>query len=220
MKTLNLILSLGLAGAAVMTAGCGSGLSGGNSNNSSTTTYTQIERLARPAVNEGLVLSDANLNAFNSIPPSLDLQSSIPAVAAVLTEATAVLTIVTTLTGPNPPAGGVGDPTAGEVAGQFLPDVMRISVDNADLTIAASASRTANEIAGEVGYVGCLSTTAGTPLLCGGRKIRDDVIDITLSYIVVGASGVSIPYPVTDDVGYDAGHGTLLGAFPFLARPM
>ena len=87
---------------------------------------TQIERLARPAINEGLVLSNSNLNAFNSIPPSLDLRSDISAVNAVLTEAAAVLTVVNNL-GTN---AGLMPPAVNVVVSQFLPDVMRISVDD------------------------------------------------------------------------------------------
>lgn len=210
-----------LALLALLTTGCGAGLSGGSSGNSSMmTTYTQIERLGRPAINEGLVLSNDNLNAFNSIPPSLDLASSVPAVAAVLTEATAVLNIVTNLDGSA--TGGLTDPTAGEVAGQFLPDVTRISVANGDIAgISANADRTSNSTLGETAYIGCLSTTPGAPLLCGGRKIRDDVVDITLTYIAVGADGLgAIPFPVIDQVGYAGSTRTALrNDFPFLAAP-
>ena len=39
---------------------------------SSDPSYVQIERLGRPAINEGLVITNDYLNAFNSISPSQD----------------------------------------------------------------------------------------------------------------------------------------------------
>ena len=67
---------------------------GNSSSNSTNISYVQLERLGRPAINEGLVLSNKNLNAFNSITPASDLNSSNAAVAAVLAEASAVLGVV------------------------------------------------------------------------------------------------------------------------------
>ena len=168
-----------------------SGSSGGSgkksNNNSASSSYTQVERLARPAVNEALVLSNDNLNSFNSIPPSSDLDSSNPAVAAVLNEAVAVLTVVRNL-GLN---AGLTPPETKDVAAQFLPDMLRISIDDSHYgalhELNPNDSRTGDSAQNEVGYTSCVSLTAGAPLLCGGRKIRDDVIDITLSYIAGGA---------------------------------
>src|SRR5262249_2372001 len=121
---------------------CGSGLPGGGT----TTTYTQIERLARPAVNEGLIITNSNLNLFNAVGPSVDLTT---APSGVVTEALGTLTAVANLgiqvfnaltagnllTDANFAQGGT---TAADVALihglQFLPDVMRISVADADTT--------------------------------------------------------------------------------------
>jgi hypothetical protein len=75
-----------------------------------TSNFVQVERLARPAINEGLIFTNDFLNAFNSIPPSADLSD---AAAPVRDEA--VMTLV---------AVGNGDPAATATA--FLPDVMRI----------------------------------------------------------------------------------------------
>lgn len=192
---------------------------------------TQVERLARPAINEGLVLSNSNLNAFNSIPPSLDLRSDISAVNAVLTEAAAVLTVVNSL-GTN---AGLTPPAVGDVVSQFLPDVMRISVDDTHYgalhALNANSDRTSNSRQNEVAYTACVSLTSGAPLLCGGRKIRDDVIDITLSYLAGGASfaapeagtPANVPtYAVSDAISYSTTHtasAPLLASFPFLAAP-
>jgi hypothetical protein len=74
--------------------------------------YTQVERLGRPAVNEGLILTPAFLNAFNSIPPSVDLT---PAAAPVRAEARNSLKAL-----------GNTDQRADSLLAAFLPDVMRI----------------------------------------------------------------------------------------------
>lgn len=72
----------------------------------------QVERLARPAINEGLVITNDFLNAFNQIPPSADLS---PAAAPVREEALRTLTAF---------SGSQARATA--LADAFLPDVMRI----------------------------------------------------------------------------------------------
>jgi Domain of unknown function (DUF4331) len=74
--------------------------------------YNQVERLARPAVNEGLIVTNGFLNAFNSIPPSQDLSA-----AAAPVRAEAIKTLL---------ALGNSDARATALAGAFLPDVMRI----------------------------------------------------------------------------------------------
>ena len=223
-----------IAGMLTVFASCG--ISGTDATSPATTSYVQIERLARPAVNEGLVLSNANLNAFNSIPPSLDLSGTIPAVAAVQGEAVAVINVVRAL---GTVAGGT-PPATNDVVSQFLPDVTRISVNDTDFTsnpvtgnpLTANVDRTSNSRQGEVAYTACVSLTPGAPLLCGGRKIRDDVIDITLTYIALGAAtaipggtsaGSVVSYAVTDQVGYTTAHpagNPLLSTFPFLALPL
>ncbi|MEG4286474.1 DUF4331 domain-containing protein [Microcoleus sp. A006_D1] len=78
--------------------------------------FKQFERLARPLINEGLVVTPAFLEAFNNIPPRLDLSA---AAAPVRQEAVATLNAVDLLDGRDNV-----DPNA--IAGAFLPDVMRI----------------------------------------------------------------------------------------------
>lgn len=78
--------------------------------------FKQFERLARPVINEGLVVSPAFLEAFNNISPRLDLSA---AAAPVRQEAVATLNAVDLLDGRDNV-----DPNA--IAGAFLPDVMRI----------------------------------------------------------------------------------------------
>ena len=74
--------------------------------------FQQVERLARPAINEGLIFTNDFLNAFNSIPPSADLSS---AAAPVGAEAKQTLIAL-----------GNDDARANALLGAFLPDVMRI----------------------------------------------------------------------------------------------
>jgi hypothetical protein len=74
--------------------------------------FTQFERLGRPAVNEGLIVTNDFLNAFNQIPPSADLSD---AAAPVRAEALRTLKAL-----------GNNDAQAAALAGAFLPDVMRI----------------------------------------------------------------------------------------------
>jgi Domain of unknown function (DUF4331) len=74
--------------------------------------YTQVERLGRPGINEGLVITNDFLNAFNSIPPTADLSD---AAAPVRAEAKSVLLAL-----------GNDNQRANSLLGAFLPDVMRI----------------------------------------------------------------------------------------------
>jgi hypothetical protein len=146
------------------------------------TTPVQIERLARPVVNEGLVISNVFLNTFNSIPPSQDLPTftGTPAFAA---EVTAVLDAVDSLDGDD-------DVDPNDVVNAFLPDVMRIDTSlnvpypDDDPTLAT--------------YVAAYSFGAlpvGTVVRpIAGRKLEDDVVDITLSVLAGG--------PVSDNVDY------------------
>lgn len=159
----------------------------------------QIERLARPAINEGLIISNDNLNAFNMIPPSQDLSEG---AAAVRAEAGAVIDAADMIDGKD-------DTTVEQVATAFLPDVMRI-----DTTVDIAPGKTAYnaDVSGDKG------------MLTGGRKIEDDVMDITLSFLVAAdATGES----VKDNVSYPDVHLMLYGQtqrngaakFPFLAKP-
>jgi len=175
-----------------------------NSSISTATEYVQVERLARPAINEGLVITNDYLNAFNSIPPDQDLSD---AAAPVRAEAITVLTVLNRL--------GTGlhlhPPTPLDVAAGFLPDVMRIDVSR-DLTSTATAYNSCVDL---------IDGITGQASLCGGRKIKDDVMDITLSYLIAGDP--SDARPVRDGVDYSGAkgwHHALLADFPFLATPV
>jgi hypothetical protein len=79
--------------------------------------YQQVERLARPAINEGLITSNNLLNTFNSVPPTVDLS---PAAAPIGNEAVRTLKAL-----------GNSDERTKALLGAFLPDVMRIDTTGA-----------------------------------------------------------------------------------------
>jgi len=190
--------------------------------------YKQIERLARPAINEGLIITNDFLNAFNSIAPTLDLST---AAATVVAEAAGVLTAVHNY-GRN---AGLPAPEVADVAAGFLPDVMRIDTSK-------------NINVGQWAYNGDFTIVNGTSagaMLTGGRKIEDDVMDITLSYLIAGnpACGPGQACAIKEGTSYaggttcsNAGQGTNIAnpghkclfsqtsrngsaSFPFLASP-
>jgi hypothetical protein len=171
------------------------------------TVYHQVEHLARPGINEALLISEGFLAGYNATAPSF---AGVPAATLnqVVGEAKTVLEAVylgscllngalglTPATGVKPagitchavgPALWTEDTLAGvtltaasvaaaqayadKVFGQFEPDVMRID------TSAPS------------GYLTLCGDANSTPLLCGGRNLNDDVIDVTYNYLINGAA--------------------------------
>jgi hypothetical protein len=109
------------------------------------------------------------------------------------------------------------------VVSGFLPDVMRIDTSSAAAVGTPAYNSALAVIPGVVGGL-----TDG-PILTGGRKIEDDVVDITLSYLVIGdpSGGVSDGVSYAGTAGNTAqGHKLLNGqaspggaaSFPFLAQ--
>lgn len=210
------LLSMGLVAAAIFATGCGE-----DTNEviqtSTGAQYKQIEQLARPGVNEGLLYTNSYLNTYNSVGPDFvaaalaDPNSTQGQAAGPLfTEAKGVLKLLGDLNaadsaGPGFPAG-----VDGKVAA-FLPDVMRI-----DSTLDVAVADTA--------YSARLNSK-GSPV--AGRKLTDDVIDITLTVLSDGAVQTDfVPYYPEDAPGNPGvGHHRLnnqaanFGAatFPFLA---
>lgn len=155
--------------------------------------YTQVERLARPGINEGLILTNDFLNALNSVGPDFEaaaLAGQKPAADVakpIVAEAKRTLLAL-----------GNSDARANALLGAFLPDVMRI------------------DTSGPSGYANDLNAK-GSPVR--GRKLDDDVIDITLGVLSNGAIA-------SDNVSYFGtpgnpaqGHDPLEPAFPYLAMP-
>lgn len=216
-------------------ATCGSGTTLGSDGMcdpiSSTPTYVQVEQLARPGINEALVISNANLEGYNDTAPSF-AGAPQAAVDAITGEAKTVLKALylggclldgavglDADSGLHPagakcadvgPAIWTEDSLAGKtltsataaaaqayadrVFAQFEPDVMRI-----DTSLPTS------------GYLNlCGDPTQPQQLLCGGRFVTDDVIDITYNYLLSGAA-VTASSPaqfralVGDGVNYSVG---------------
>lgn len=171
---------------------------------------TMVDQLARPALNEGLSINDATLNAFNSAPPSAHLSD---AAAPVRDEVVATLVAFKKL---GAALGTTPAPEPAVTAGAFLPDVMRI-----DTRVNAPVGKAAYNAA----------TSGDKGMLTGGRKLEDDVIDITLSFLVAGdATGKTVSDGVTYAGNYrnsNQGHKMLNGqtarngkaTFPFVAAP-
>jgi hypothetical protein len=175
--------------------------------------YKQVEHLARPGINEALLFTNDFNTAYNAVAPSF-AGADPAAVTAVSNEAKTVLKALylgacllngalglTAQTGVKP-AGitchavgaaiwtenaltGVTLTAASQTAaqayadkvfGQFIPDVMRI------------------DTSGPSGYLTLCADATTAPLLCGGRMLNDDVIDITYNYLLAGAAIPKGPY--------------------------
>lgn len=150
----------------------------------------QLERLARPAINEGLLISNSLLNTFNAIPPRLDLSQ---AAAPVASQAASVLDAVNKYG----TSAGLPAPAVADVATGFFPDVMRIDTSRS-VSIGSWAYNSDAVI---------VDGTTSAAMLTGGRKLEDDVMDITLSYLIAGnpACGPSQSCTIPDGVSYAGG---------------
>ena len=174
-------------------------------------TWVQVERLGRPAINEGLFVTNDYLNAVNSIRPD---QDGAALVGPVFNEAAATLVAIGTI-------GGVAAPAPADVVASLIPDVMRI-----DTTIASPV--------GTGAYANGAVAVGSTVRPVAGRKIEDDVVDITYFVLTgVGAASDGVPYykpavgagSTNPAIGHNKLHGQgSIGAnqsatFPFLADP-
>ncbi|MBA2542044.1 MAG: DUF4331 family protein [Deltaproteobacteria bacterium] len=182
--------------------------------------FRQVEHLARPGINEALLITDGFLEGYNATAPSF---TGVPTdvLNAVVAEAKTVLKaiylgscLVSGTLGLTEGAGGTalkpglvpcadvgndifsdGDALTGTVLettsaaqaqvyadrmfAQFVPDVMRIN------------TATNNYL------TPCGTPTDALPLLCGGRRVDDDVIDVTYNYLIGGLAGT--PGPQNDN---------------------
>jgi Domain of unknown function (DUF4331) len=207
-------IALALTAAAAIPA-CG----GSNDPMPSGTSWVQVERLARPAINEGLFVTNDFLNAVNSIRPDQDGAALVGPVAA---EAVATLQAL----GQIGTANAVTPPQPGDVVAALIPDVMRI-----DTTLPAIPLGT-----GAYAFMARTGLGAGATgvMPIAGRKLEDDVIDITYQVLTgVPGLGDGVPYykpaggagSTNPAIGHNKLHGqAAIGAgqsatFPFLADP-
>jgi hypothetical protein len=174
-------------------------------------TFNQVERLARPAINEGLVVKNENLIALNTVGPDFEAAALAGQQPAAGTAGPIIADAKATLL-----AFGNSDTTANALLQAFLPDVMRIDttqpstydvdiVNNPNcLNVIPNSGRAAGAI------------PVATPIC--GRKIGDDVIDLTLK-VVTGNPQASdnVSYPGNNPVVQ--GHQPLQPSFPYLALP-
>jgi len=199
-------IALALAAAAVIPA-CG-----GSNSAPAGTNYVQVERLGRPAINEGLFVTNDFLNAVNSISPSQDGGALVGPVFAEAAATLGALANIGTAFAATPPA-------ATDVVAALIPDVMRI-----DTTIASPV--------GVAAYANGAVAVGTTVRPIAGRKLEDDVVDITYQ-VLTGVSGLGDGVPYTRPAsgpgstnpaighkmlhGQSAANGT--ATFPFLAAP-
>ncbi|MBM0741990.1 DUF4331 domain-containing protein [Phormidium sp. CLA17] len=155
--------------------------------------YTQVERLARPVINEGLVVENDFLNALNAVGPDFEAAALAGQQPAAGIAAPIVADVVKTLK-----AVGNSDARVNALLGAFLPDVMRI------------------DTAGPSGYANDLNEKL-SPVR--GRLIKDDVFDITIGVLTNGAITTdNVSYEGAP--GNPAqGHQPLVPTFPYLALP-
>jgi hypothetical protein len=155
--------------------------------------FQQVERLARPGINEGLIVNNDFLNALNSVGPDFEAaalagqQQAARIAGPIIADASKTLKAI-----------GNDDQRTQALLGAFLPDVMRI------------------DTTAESGYGKALNGK-GSPIR--GRLIADDVIDTTLSVLTNGAIATdNVSYAGTPG-NPSQGHDPLLPEFPYLALP-
>jgi hypothetical protein len=177
--------------------------------------FHQVEQLARPGINEALLISEAFNAGYNATAPSF---TGVPSdtLNAVVDQAKSVLQalylgacLINGAAGLIPatgvkPAGmtchAVGNALflsdgvtltdasktasrayADKVFGQFIPDVLRVDTD----------ARGAGGAPVPSNYL--FLCGGNGPLLCGGRFLNDDVIDVTYDYLLNGAANYLTP---------------------------
>ena len=154
--------------------------------------FKQVERLARPGINEGLLVSNDFLNTLNAVGPDFEAAAlagdpkASKAAGPVVGEAIQTLKAI-----------GNDQERAQALIGAFLPDVMRI------------------DTTAESGYGKALNAK-GSPIR--GRLLKDDVIDTTLSVLTNGAiTSDNVSYEGAPG-NPSQGHAPLLKRFPYLAK--
>src|SRR5262249_33928681 len=164
--------------------------------------YNQLDRLARPVVNEALATGTGRRHEpHDTYSPTDDRNPH----AGLITDIDRFL---------KSPAGR--SPTIRNVIESVLvPDVMI-----ADLSQVDKASY--------LGYEVTRALSGGTRSSFGGRALSDDVVDISLGIIfgntgpalgLAPDDGAELPLFTTDNVGYDPGTKKTLNSFPYVGTP-
>ena len=224
--------------------------------------WVQIEQLARPGINEALLISEGFLDGYNATAPTFE--GVPPAVLdQVVGEAKTVLKALylgsCLLNGALGLTPAQGVKPAGKTCHAVGPAIW---TENSltGVTLTADSKQHAQEYANKVfdqfildvmrvdtsvtsGYLTLCGDANSKPLLCGGRQVRDDVIDITYNYLINGAGttkgaydqvraltsdgvqfsstdannsgNVTLPDPSNDGQF----HVNVSNAFPYSARP-
>lgn len=191
------------------------------------TTFRQVEHLARPGIAEALLLSDAFLEGYNATAPTFE---GVPpdVLAMVAGEAKVVLRAIYLGTCLINGAVGLTPETGFKPAG-IMCHAVGTAIFEADGETQTAASVTASQAYADAVFglfipdvmrIDTAVTSAyltpcggGPMLLCGGRWLRDDVIDVTYDLLLNGGAtcgGVdcsATPQPfralVSDGVVYD-----------------
>ena len=157
--------------------------------------FNQVERLARPAINEGLVVTNDFLNALNGVGPDFEAAALAGQQPAAKIAGPIVAEAKNTLI-----KFGNSDTRANALLGAFLPDVMRID------TTKRSGYRAEPDAI----------NTKGSPIT--GRLLKDDVVDVTLSVVAGQPLSDNVTYEGTPG-NPSQGHKPLVPSFPYLALP-
>jgi hypothetical protein len=170
----------------------------------------QVERLGRPGINEGLVLTNSSLNAFNSFPPTEDLNSAGDlAVSTIFSEIQTTLQVITAF---GTLHFGSNQPGFANVSAGFIPDVLRINTENnfspSDSSNSQDTGFTHMAYNGDYGLVG---GSGAQVMLTGGRKIEDGVMNITLAYLFAGAAAATTNFTPKAVNGTGIGAGSPQG---------
>jgi hypothetical protein len=153
--------------------------------------FVGVERIGRPAINEGLVFTNDFLNALNGVGPLFEARALKGINPEANIAAPIVAEVIQTLK-----AFGNSTERANTLVAAFLPDVMRID------TLRPS------------GY-GTFLNANGSP--AAGRLLRDDTIDTTLQVVTNNpAAGDNVSYEGTPG-NPSQGHHPLATSFPYLA---
>jgi hypothetical protein len=193
--------------------------------------YRQIEHLARPGINEALLISDAFLEGYNATAPSFKGVDQ-ATLTAVSEEAKTVLkalylgacllngVLQQTPDSGVKPAGmkchavGAAIWEGGQVTGTVLTQASKTAAENyANFVFGQfipDVMRVDTNIptADENHYLTvCSPTFAGKQALCGGRFLNDDAIDVTYNFLLAGAGIAKGPFDqftalVTDGVNF------------------